>query len=263
MLHSANCTNLRHALSFLATELATKGTIRENQTWQGLQAHQKMFEINHISFQSPIPPDWAKIQEMVKPNLPWADNHFAERVGGIPTNPGEEYKNWPYYPKNDKAIRPDKFTHTYQERFWPKYANTTNPPNADYENRLEGHKGIMGIRYYYGDLKDVINLLKKDPYTRQAYLPIWFPEDTGAVHGGRVPCTLGYFFNMQEGKNLDITYYIRSCDFLRHLRDDIYMAIKLLQHVASKVDHFIYPGTITMHIENLHVFDGEQNLVKL
>ena len=30
---------------------------------------------------------------------------------------------------------------------------------------------------------DVIDLLEREPFTRQAYLPIWFPEDTGAFHG--------------------------------------------------------------------------------
>ena len=32
-----------------------------------------------------------------KADLPWAEDHFQERVFGHPRNPGQEYKNWPYY----------------------------------------------------------------------------------------------------------------------------------------------------------------------
>ncbi len=40
-----------------------------------------------------------------------------------------------------------------------------------------------GIRYRYADLHDVIDTLNKDPLTRQAYIPIWFPEDGSAMPG--------------------------------------------------------------------------------
>ena len=66
----------------------------------------------------------------------------------------------------------------------------------------------------YGDLDDVVTLLTNDPLTRQAFLPMWFPEDTGVVHGTRVPCSLGYHFMQRDGR-LSITYYIRSCDIVR------------------------------------------------
>lgn len=62
----------------------------------------------------------------IDPNLPWADDHFAERVGGEPLNPGEQWKNWPWASSADK-FRDDKaqFNHTYMERLWPKWARTT------------------------------------------------------------------------------------------------------------------------------------------
>ncbi len=93
----------------------------------------------------------------------------------------------------------------------PKYA--AEEPNST----------MFGIRYNYGDFGDVIRLLQREPFTRQAFLPMWFPEDTGSVHGERVPCTIGYHF-MRRGNYLHIVYYIRSCDYLRHFRDDIYVA---------------------------------------
>ena len=117
----------------------------------------------------------------------------------------------------------------------------------------------MEIHFDYGDLGDIIKLLADQPLTRQAYLPVWFPEDTGALHGGRLPCTLGYQFIMRDGR-FHIIYPIRSCDFVRHFRDDIYMTVRLLQWVKERAAELnsvwdeVRLGTYTMHITSLHCF---------
>jgi len=122
------------------------------------------------------------------------------------------------------------------------------------------------MRFKYGDLDDVVNLLKKEPFTRQAYLPIWYPEDTGAVHGERVPCTLGYHF-IRRGDHLHILYFIRSCDYLRHFRDDIYLAIRKLYWILDKLKtepnwKNVKPGIFDMKITSLHIFKVEKELLK-
>jgi thymidylate synthase len=122
-----------------------------------------------------------------------------------------------------------------------------------------------GIRYNYGDLDDLVELLIRNPYTRQAYLPVWFPEDLdAAVKRQRVPCTLGYHF-LTSYREVDITYHIRSCDFMRHFRDDVYMAGRLCQWVVSHMNDNIEagdeawrPGTLVMNIGSLHCFEGDR-----
>jgi len=205
----------------------------------------------------------------VEPNLPWAFDHFQERVSGMPFNPPPSEKYWPYAQQGNAAHKAgEKFSHTYPERFWPKYANQG-------ETRPNGRQVFVphnGIRYEYGDLEDLVNQLINDPTTRQAYLPVWFPEDTGAVHGQRVPCTLGYHF-MVRGHELTITYYIRSCDYIRHFRDDVYMAARLAEWVAHQMNVGMTQGAevratgMVMHIANFHVFEGDvpalRNTVKI
>lgn len=241
------------------------------ESWQGIKKPVEFFEALNISFSSYIPRGLNSWVEQVKPNMPWAENHFYERVYGAPLNPGNEYKYWPWYknnPSNDKfrtAIG-DKFSHTYMERMWPKYA-----PTDDIEYAKEGGVINRGIRYAYGDLMDLVKLLYREPFTRQAFLPIWFPEDTGANEGQRVPCTLGYHF-LRRGRNLHVTYYIRSCDFFRHFRDDIYLCLKLVGWIIEKLQdekehpggnwRLAEPGIFTMHITSLHIFFKEYNLLK-
>lgn len=219
--------------------------------WQGMDLKGvEMIESLGESYKFQMPQHREELAEKTMADLPWAENHFQERVAGIPTNPGDTFRDWPYY-KEGSYRRGGEFTHTYQERFWPKYTQKWSKNNSV----------LQGVRFPYGDYMDVVNLLSRDPLTRQAFLPIWFPEDTGVVHGGRVPCTLGYLFTYRNGY-LHMTYYIRSCDYIRHFKNDIYMAIRLAQHtldslnlVKSKFDWGSVPlGMFTMHIESLHIF---------
>jgi thymidylate synthase len=97
---------------------------------------------------------------------------------------------------------------------------------------------------------------------------MWFPEDTGSVHGERVPCTIGYHF-MRRGNYLHMVYYIRSCDYLRHFRDDIYMACRKLMWVLDLLKERdperwgdVVPGYYAMHITSLHCFNKEKEVLK-
>jgi len=201
-------------------------------------------------------------------NMPWAEDHFQERVSGKPLNPPPSEAWWPYARQGNAEHKADeKFSHTYPERFWPVHAGDVCfrcEFRLKEELEEEGHIHIAhrGIRYRYGDLADVVNLLINDPSTRQAYLPVWFPEDTGAIEGQRVPCTLGYHFLQRNGV-MDIEYHIRSCDFMRHWRDDVYMAIRLLQWVCREVGGHIAPGAFIMNIGSLHIFEADRQLLQM
>lgn len=152
----------------------------------------------------------------------------------------------------DRGLSPqaqteEKYSHSYPERFWPKLAANSSTPR-------------WGIRYPYGDLGDVVKLLAREPLTRQAYLNIWNHEDTGVVHGERVPCSLGYHF-LNRGGHLHVFYPIRSCDLIRHFRDDLYLTVRLLLWVLSQAREInreawgpVKPGIFTIWIGSLHCF---------
>lgn len=199
-------------------------------------------EVEDVSFEFWIPSTIEALQDAVEPNLPWAEDHFLERVSGEPLNPPPSNEWWPHNVAGNAGHKTnEKFSHTYPERMWPKRAN--------------GEDLMCGIRYPYGDLSDLVSLFDKRPDTRQGYLPIWFPEDGYASSGlnERVPCTLGYHMMQRRGE-LSLRYYLRSCDFVRHFQDDVYMACRLAQWVCEQVSHDWYPGRFVMHISSLHAF---------
>lgn len=242
--------------------------------WQGVDVSSKpemvTRELLNTSFHVPLrglqsPGYWAADTEA---NLPWADIHFEERIGGEPLNPGESWKSWPWGHSADKFrnATSGQFDHTYMERFWPKLAGNTPDGTLDQIDRGDGEGGWysgqkrQGVRFEYGDLNDLVDHLVRDPLSRQAYLPVWFPED--GTCNGRRPCTLGYHF-INRYDYLHITYYIRSCDYIRHWGDDCYLAVRLLLWILGRLRerderwNTVLPGMYTMHIVSLHLFEND------
>lgn len=248
--------NFKDAINNARYSLYHFGQEVEQNYWQAIEVKDNKnlntWEMMNYTFSCRVSPNLDTLRDQIKPNLPWADDHFMERIGGLPLNPGEQFKNWPYFKRqkeNDRHRDGDgKHSHTYMERIWTP--------------------SLKGIRYKYGNLDDVISLLLRDPHTRQAFLPIWFPEDTGSKELQRVPCTLGYHFMHRDGE-MHIWYPIRACDYFRHFRDDVYMACRLLLWVIEKLKtkdpetwRDVQPGLLHMHIYSFHVFAPERELLR-
>ena len=81
-----------------------------------------------------------------------------------------------------------------------------------------------------------------------------------------MPCSLGYHFTLRGGL-LHVTYFIRSCDFLRYFRDDVYMAMRLgqwaLQLRENTLDEdefdtwYGVTGPPAHAHHQLHIFEGD------
>ncbi|MGE0366995.1 MAG: hypothetical protein AB7Q00_14805 [Phycisphaerales bacterium] len=266
------------------------------ESWQGedisKRPEMRSYELLNVVMSVPLRGEQSLpwYQAWIGPNLPWADVHFDERVCGEPLNPPPSYKIWPWGNNAEKFVgEHGEFNHSYPERLWPKFAGRTDKGElkdtkfdpmkpgvtkhedgsisyySETRDDVEFYHPHQGIRWEYGDLADVVKLLIKEPYTRQAWIPLFFPEDTGIGDGGRKPCTLGYQFIVRDNK-LHIYYPLRSCDYVRHFRDDIYLAIRLLLWVLKecrnatpyeRLWHEVRPGTFTMHCTSLHIFAND------
>jgi hypothetical protein len=153
--------DFKQAYSALLRDLSVAPDIHVGE-WQAIRKDDMpqadTIELEDVSFQVPLPMRVGDWQTDVKPNLPWAEDHFLERISGIPYNPPPSSSYWPFAQKdNEEHKAAGIFSHTYPERFWPKFANQL--PLTEYP--------WMGIRYPYGDLGDVIKLLTTSPGTRQ------------------------------------------------------------------------------------------------
>lgn len=213
------------------------------------------YELQNVTIWYDMPLSRFGAREYIKPDVKWAEGHFQERVAGEAVNPGEWHDRWPYHAGQVKLHQNGgKYDHNYMERFWPTKLRTQ--VTEFFTTRF------MGYRFPVGDLNDVVQQLVENPGTRQAYLPIFFPEDTGATKGQRVPCTLGYHFLIRDGK-LHLQYNLRSCEAYRHFTNDVYMAVRLAQWVCDQlnarpelgVEYEV--GQLTMNIVSFHGFKGD------
>lgn len=248
---------LVRVLATLQHALLTRGVDVDVGEWQSIRGGvtAQTLELRNVSFQTAIPSSVSTLVESIRPNLPWAEDHFGERIGGEPLNPPPSSAYWPFTQQGhaEHVDATGKFSHTYPERLWPRYVNVDKPDD-------EGGGASWGLRYRLGDLDDVVSQLARSLHTRQAFIPIWFPEDTGATSQQRVPCTIGYHMLVRD-RVMHCTYYIRSCDLLRHFSDDVYLAMRLTQWLCLRLQSVapgLVPGVLTMHIASLHVFEADR-----
>lgn len=176
----------------------------------------------------------------------WADAEFQERVSGRPINPGTAWAKreevWA-----DFLEFGDKFGYTYAERF-----------------NMMSFKGMTKLQI-------IIDLLKKDPDTRKAILDVYgvgYTEPGGAnldhssddfsyLDGSRrIPCTMYYDFLIRKNQKgepvLNLCYHQRSSDFVTHFGNDVYLALKLKNYVASQVG--VKEGYLYHTIDSLHAY---------
>lgn len=218
------------------------GNVVKTDDWQGLQDGFEFLELQSVSFKVEMPETIEDLATQTNAWLPWAEDHFQERICGEPLNPPPSHKYW--LKGNENFLCDEKFSHTYPERFWPK-------------TLLEN-----GIRFKTGDFEDLVRLLQRNRSTRQAYLPIYFPEDLSASNEGeRVPCTLGYHIFIRDNK-LNMMYPMRSCDAIRHFHNDLYMAGRLMQTVRDRVDSCIEIGYLHFVCSSFHCFKNDEYTLK-
>jgi thymidylate synthase len=154
----------------------------------------------------------------------WCEAEFAERIKGIYPQDGQAWK-----------LRPEvwsEFNGHFGYSYGERYRGHTNYGNFD-------------------NLNAIINELRRHPDTRQAFLPVFEGRDPSRLGRIRVPCSLGYWFALRQGK-LHITYLQRSGDYFTHLANDLWLTRKLQEHVAKEIG--AQPGTYTHWIGSLHVY---------
>ena len=160
------------------------------------------------------------------PNGNWACSEWEERLAGIqghPVNPGEAYK--------------------LRDAVWNEFINEEGKFDYSYSERFAMNDQV----------NKVIEALKRDNLSRQAYITIWKPEDSSFLGTAisRVPCSLSYLFQYRQGQ-LNMEYSMRSCDFNTHFPNDVFEALMLHAYVANQTG--LTPGNFIHHIASLHVY---------
>ena len=167
-------------------------------------------------------PDWRDLEDV---HQAWFDQEWEDRLTGD-LNPGIAWRRRP------ELWRP----------LLENYVNDHHPGGFSY---------TYSIRMGGSKIQKIIDEIKKHPYSRQLYLPVWWQYDLDKLGVHRVPCSLGYWF-VNRGGELHMTYMMRSCDFVNHWPNDVGLAARLLELVAGHSDLGV--GQFTQFVGSLHIY---------
>ena len=184
-------------------------------------------------------------------SIEWTKAELAERLDEThwPVNPGKAWEIrkdlWEQFLIKDyinEEYHTESFDYSYNERIW-----------------FRAHNALKG------NLRTIINELKRNPDTRQGILMIHSPYDTQFIGGERrVPCSMYYDFlirkNGKEEDQLNICYHMRSCDYATHFGNDIWLAWKLMEFVANEVG--VKPGYLYHTIDSIHCYKKDWDKLK-
>lgn len=157
---------------------------------------------------------------------PWAEQEFKDRISEEFLNPGNAWELrkevW------EEFLHDGKFAYAYSER--------------------------IGLQ-----VKLVIEELKKHPASRQGIIGIWNPMiDVARLGKERVPCSMFYQVIIRNGK-LNMVYVTRSNDVYEHWPYDIWLAIRLQEHIADQLGMEI--GKFYQFITSFHTYNYKQREV--
>lgn len=113
-------------------------------------------------------------------------------------------------------------------------------------------EGAYGERLAWS-WETTIAKLRKDPDTRQAYVPIYWPQDVTSSSRD-IPCNTSIQFQIVDGL-LNATIYQRSCDLVWGLPYDHFSFAAIVYLVAFQLD--LKPGRILRLIANAHVYTAK------
>lgn len=117
------------------------------------------------------------------------------------------------------------------------------------DGRLEGAYGPR-IKH---QLPRVVDLLRRDPNTRQAILTIWDgQEHTGLSHD--VPCTLSLQLRLRDGR-LSMRASMRSSDVILGAPYDWWMFSRLTMSVASALE--VGLGSFVLTTGSMHLYERD------
>ena len=160
-------------------------------------------------------------------------------------NWNQEYAaaEWAWYLSGDPRIKTLGELYGKIPAIWKRMADSNGEVNSNYGYQWKRNN----------QLENVINMLKKNPDTRQAAISIY---DGKTIHqyAHDTPCTYAVQFTIVQSK-LYMSVYMRSNDLWYGFCNDQYQFASLQEMVAERLS--LPVGTYYHHAHNLHLYNDK------
>ena len=129
---------------------------------------------------------------------------------------------------------------------WRHYGAVYKGPNSNYNG--------LGI----DQLKNCIDLIKKDPNSRRIFMSAWNPVQLNDM--SLPPCHVSYQFYVSSDKKLSCMMYQRSGDMFLGIPFNI-SSTSLLVYIIAKITN-LTPGNVSIVIGDAHIYEDHVEAVK-
>jgi len=154
-------------------------------------------------------------------------------------------------------------------KFWDSIRNPDGTVNSNYGHRLFGHHAASNVTRngeVMSQWNAVVDILKKDPDSRQAVINIHLPQDRWEGNKD-TPCTLSLQFFIREWR-LHMIVTMRSNDVIMGTSNDIFqftmlqeaLALQLRETMPALELGFYYHNAGSLHIYERH-FEMAKNII--
>jgi thymidylate synthase len=132
-----------------------------------------------------------------------------------------------------------------------------NKPNC--EGKIDGGYGprLFNLHGQYDQVKNVIDLLRKNPFSRRAVIQIFDGEDL--VKYDEIPCTCTLQFLIRSGK-LHLVTYMRSNDAYLGLPHDVFAFTMIQEIIARSLG--VDVGYYYHDVGSLHLYYNDKKKVE-
>lgn len=166
--------------------------------------------------------------------------------------------------QRDILVKWRKWSKTYAEREWQWYLSQNRSVEeikkfAPTWDKMHNGDNIVNSNYGWqwgrnNQLDKTIEQLKKNPFTRQAWISIFDGKEKDD-YAFDTPCTLSVGFNVDNTieDTLNMTVIMRSCDLVYGFCNDQYCFSKLQELVATELG--LNVGIYYHFAQNLHIYD--------
>lgn len=142
--------------------------------------------------------------------------------------------------------------------FIGKFASMWNDISDDGTEANSAYGYIIRSKYGFDQISKVIELLRKDPYSRRAKINI-NRANVNVIETKDEPCTMSLHYLIRDGK-LHTTTVMRSNDIWFGLPYDVAFFTELQRYIARRLG--IPCGSYVHFVVSMHLYDKDYDKVK-
>lgn len=130
-------------------------------------------------------------------------------------------------------------------KIWDQWADENGDLGPVYGKQLRDFNG-------FDQLKELVDLAKKEPYSRRLVVNLWNPTDLSKMK--LPPCHYGFQFVIHN-KQVDVVVTMRSLDLFVGLPYDVAMYALILSSFVKEIGDGYFAGEVILNAANAHIYE--------